>query len=127
METYDWGPNSTTPGLEYNVGNLKFLTSIEYRFDLVGSLKGALFIDAGNIWDITDSKFIDEKAKFNSISSIKKMAIGSGFGARYDFNFLVLRLDIGFKTHEPYLTGSKWFRNFNFNNAVYNIGINYPF
>lgn len=125
--TYDLGPGSTTPGLEYNVGNFKFLSSLEYRFDVIGNLKGALFIDAGNIWDITGSRFIDEKAKFNSFKSLKEIAVGSGFGARYDFNFLILRLDIGFKTHEPYLTGNKWFKNFNFNNAVYNIGINYPF
>ncbi|GGG90760.1 membrane protein [Polaribacter pacificus] len=125
--TYDLGPGSSTPGLEYNVGSLKFLTSIEYRFDLIGSLKGALFIDAGNIWDITNSEFVDSKAAFNSISSLKQIAVGSGFGARYDFSFLVLRLDVGLKTHEPYLNGNKWFQNFNFGNAVYNIGINYPF
>lgn len=126
-KTYELGLGSSAPGLEYNVGNLKFLTSLEYRFDLISSLKGALFIDAGNIWDISNSSFIDEKTKFNSLSSLKQIAVGSGFGARYDFNFLILRLDIGFKTHEPYLSGSKWFKNFNFNNAVYNIGINYPF
>ena len=126
-KTYELGLGSSPSGLEYNVGNFKFLTSLEYRFDLISSLKGALFIDAGNIWDITNSSFVDEKAKFNSLSSLKQIAIGSGFGARYDFNFLILRLDVGFKTHEPYLNGSKWFKNFNFNHAVYNIGINYPF
>lgn len=125
--TYELGLGSTPQGLEYNVGNFKFLTSLEYRFDLISSLKGALFIDAGNIWDITNSSFVEEKAKFNSLSSLKQIAVGSGFGARYDFNFLILRLDIGFKTHEPYLSGNKWFKNFNFNKAVYNIGINYPF
>ena len=125
--TYDLGPGSSTPGLEYNVGSLKFLTSIEYRFDLIGKLKGALFVDAGNIWDITNSTFVDPKAAFDSISSLKQIAVGSGFGARYDFNFLILRLDIGLKTHEPYLSGNKWFQNFNFGNAVFNIGINYPF
>ena len=126
-QTYELGPGSITPGLEYNVGNFKFLTSLEYRFDLISNLKGALFIDAGNIWEVTDSKFVDSKAKLNSLEALKQLAIGSGFGARYDFNFLVLRLDVGFKTHEPYLSGNKWFNNFNFNNAVYNIGINYPF
>lgn len=126
--TYDLGPGSSSPGLEYNVGSLKFLTSIEYRFDLIGNLKGALFVDAGNIWDVTNSKFVDPKATFNSISSLKQIAVGSGFGARYDFSFLVLRLDVGLKTHEPYLnSNNKWFQNFNFGNAVYNIGINYPF
>ena len=126
-KTYDLGPGATLPGLEYNVGNLKFLTSLEYRFDLVGNLKGGLFIDAGNIWDVTNSSFVNDDAKFQNFDSLKQIAVGSGFGARYDLNFLVLRLDIGFKTHEPYLKGSKWFKNFNFNNAVYNIGINYPF
>lgn len=126
-KTYELGPGSTAKGLEYNVGNFKFLTSLEYRFDLISNLKGALFIDAGNIWELTDSEFIDSKAKLNSFAALKQIAVGSGFGARYDLNFLVLRLDVGFKTHEPYLTNNKWFNNFNFNNAVYNIGINYPF
>lgn len=126
-QTYDLGPGRRASGLEYNIGSLKFLTSAEYRFDLLGSLKGALFVDAGNIWDITNSIFANEEAKFNGLKSFKDMAVGSGFGIRYDFSFLVLRLDLGFKMHEPYLNGNKWFRNYNFSNAVYNIGINYPF
>jgi hypothetical protein len=47
---------------------------------------------------------------------------------RYDFGFFVFRLDTGFKTHNPALPeGERWFKEYNFNNAVYNIGINYPF
>jgi hypothetical protein len=47
---------------------------------------------------------------------------------RYDFGFFVFRLDTGFKTHDPALReGARWFKNTNFSNAVYNIGINYPF
>ena len=126
-QTYDLGPGSRNSGLEYNIGSLKFLTSAEYRFDLFGSLKGALFVDAGNIWDITNSIFAEEEATFNGINSVKDIAVGSGFGLRYDFSFLVFRLDLGFKMHEPYLESNKWFRNYNFSNAVYNIGINYPF
>jgi outer membrane protein assembly factor BamA len=126
-QTYELGPGSRNTGLEFNVGSLKFLTSAEYRFDVVSKLKGALFIDAGNIWDITGSDFVDDDAKFSGLSSLKDMAIGSGFGARLDFSFLILRLDVGFKTYEPYLTGNKWLKNYNFANAVYNVGINYPF
>ena len=126
-QTYDLGPGRRNSGLEYNIGSLKFLTSVEYRFDMFGSLKGALFVDAGNIWDITNSIFAEENSKFEGISSIKDIAVGSGFGLRYDFNFLVFRLDLGFKMHEPYLEGNKWFKNYNFSNAVYNVGINYPF
>ena len=126
-QTYELGPGSRNTGLEFNVGSLKFLTSAEYRFDVVSNLKGALFVDAGNIWDITGSDFVDDNAKFNGFSSLKNIAVGSGFGARLDFSFLILRLDVGFKTYEPYLTGNKWLKNYNFANAVYNIGINYPF
>jgi outer membrane protein assembly factor BamA len=126
-KTYDLGPGSSKTGLEFNVGNFKLISSLEYRFDMTKSLKGALFVDAGNIWDITDSKLTKQDEKFIGLKSLKNAALGSGFGIRYDFNFLVLRLDLGFKTYEPYLTGNKWFRHYNFANTVLNIGINYPF
>jgi len=126
-QTYELGPGSRNTGLEFNVGSFKFLTSAEYRFNLFGSLKGALFLDAGNIWDISRSKFIDDASKLSGLESLKEIAIGSGLGVRYDLNFFVLRFDVGFKTYEPYLEQGKWFKNFNFGSAVYNIGINYPF
>ncbi len=126
-KTYDLGPGSSNSGLEFNVSNFKFLTSLEYRFDINKSFKGALFVDAGNIWDITNSKLTTKDEKFRGIASLENIAIGTGFGIRYDFNFLVLRLDLGFKTYEPYLTQKKWFQNYNLENSVLNIGINYPF
>ncbi|MDA8596019.1 BamA/TamA family outer membrane protein [Flavobacteriaceae bacterium] len=127
-EIYELGPGAQFTGLEYNVSSMKLLTSLEYRFKMIGKLNGALFVDAGNIWDITDSSLNEEDAKFTGIKSLENAAIGSGFGARYDFSFLILRLDFGFKTYEPYNNpGTKWFQNYNFKNAVYNIGINYPF
>jgi outer membrane protein assembly factor BamA len=124
---YGLGPGSTNTGLEYNVGSLKFLTSIEYRFKIINSIKGALFIDAGNIWDITNSSVTLSDAKFKGISSLKDIAIGSGIGFRYDLSFILLRLDLGFKTYEPYLSNNKWFKHYNFNNTVFNFGISYPF
>ena len=125
---YDLGPGSTKTGLEYNIGNLKFISSLEYRFKIINSIKGALFIDAGNIWDISDSDLTEANAKFSNINSLKDIAIGSGFGIRYDLSFILLRLDLGFKTYEPYnATGKKWFQNYNFKNNVYNFGISYPF
>lgn len=126
-KTYDLGPGRRQPGLEYNIGSLKFLSSFEYRFDVVGSLKSALFVDAGNIWDITNSSFVESGAKLNNLKSITDMAVGAGVGLRYDLKFLVARFDVGFKVREPYLTKDRWFKHFNFSNAVYNIGINYPF
>lgn len=126
-KVYELGPGTERSGLEYNVGNLKFISSLEYRFKILNNIKGALFTDVGNIWDITNSSLTTTKSSFNGLKSIKELAVGSGFGLRYDFSFLVLRLDVGFKTYEPYLENNKWFSNYNFMNAVYNIGINYPF
>ncbi|MDN3641332.1 BamA/TamA family outer membrane protein [Lutimonas halocynthiae] len=126
--TFDLGPGGELNNLEYKVGTFKVIGNIEYRFKLTNKFNSALFIDAGNIWDITDSNLITEEGKFTSLSSLKYTAVGSGFGLRYDFGFLVFRFDIGFKTYEPYLpSGNRWFVNYNFGNAVYNIGINYPF
>ena len=63
---------------------------------------------------------------YNIIQS--KIAIGSGFGLRYDLSFFVFRLDIGFKTYNPAKEiGKQWFHEYNFANSVLNFGINYPF
>jgi hypothetical protein len=126
-QTYELGPGSSTSGLEFNVGSFKFLTSAEYRFGVFGKLKGALFVDAGNIWDITGGEFVEERAKFSGLSSFEDIAIGTGIGARVDFDFLIIRLDLGFKTYEPYLSGNRWFKNYDLSNSVLNLGINYPF
>jgi len=126
--TFDLGPGAELNNLEYKVATFKLVTNLEYRFRLSDKINSALFIDAGNIWDITDSNLVTEEGKLKSFSDFKNTAIGSGFGLRYDFGFLVFRFDIGFKTYEPYLLrDNKWFVHYNFGNAVYNIGINYPF
>lgn len=127
-QTYDLGPGGELNFLEYNVGTFKIASNFEYRFKLLDKIYSALFVDAGNIWDITNSNLTREEGKFTGFSSLKYTAIGSGAGIRYDFGFLIFRFDVGFKTYEPYLPAEKrWFTNFNFGNAVYNIGINYPF
>lgn len=124
---YNLGPGSSNTTNEFNEANFKIHLSAEQRFSLFGNLKGALFIDAGNIWNVLDN-VEDDNATFTSFNSLKDIAVGSGFGLRYDFDFFVLRFDTGFKTYDPSQEeGSRWFKNYNFRNAVYNIGINYPF
>ncbi|MGA9269385.1 MAG: BamA/TamA family outer membrane protein, partial [Lutimonas sp.] len=126
--TFDLGPGAELNNLEYNVATFKMVANLEYRFQLTNKFYSALFVDAGNIWDITDSNLVTEEGKLKSFEDLKNTAVGSGLGIRYDFSFLVFRFDVGFKTYEPYLPSSnKWFVNYNFGNAVYNIGINYPF
>ena len=124
---YNLGPGSLETTNEFNEANLKIAFSAEQRTNLFGPLNGAVFVDIGNIWNIFDD-VEDSAATFNSLSSLRDIAIGSGFGLRYDFNFFILRGDVGFKTYDPsFSEGSRWFKDYNFKNAVYNIGINYPF
>ncbi|MFH6767963.1 BamA/TamA family outer membrane protein [Gaetbulibacter aquiaggeris] len=124
---YNLGPGSTKSYNEFNEANFKLAFSVEQRFNLFGNLNGAVFVDTGNIWNVLDS-VDDPDAVFSGFSSLKDIAIGSGFGLRYDFSFFVFRFDLGFKTYDPsYPNNDRWFKDYNFGNAVYNIGINYPF
>ena len=71
---------------------------------------------------------LDKSMTFDKFSDLEELAIGSGFGLRYDFNFFVLRLDTGFKTFNPAREKTdRWFNDFTLKKAVFNIGINYPF
>ena len=65
---------------------------------------------------------------FNGIKSLKDIALGTGIGLRYDFDFFVFRIDLGYKTYNPAKEQSeRWFRDINFSRTVLNFGINYPF
>ncbi|MGC6432313.1 MAG: BamA/TamA family outer membrane protein [Jejuia sp.] len=124
---YALGPGSSESTDEFNEANLKIALSAEQRFNLFGDLNGALFVDAGNIWNVLDD-VEDTRATFSGLNSLEDIAVGSGFGLRYDFSFFLFRFDVGFKTYDPsYRDQNRWFNDYNFKNAVYNIGINYPF
>jgi hypothetical protein len=126
-QAYSLGPGSSGGPNEFNEANLKLALNLEYRFNIFGNFNGALFTDAGNIWNVLDD-VEDEASTFNGISSVEEIALGAGFGIRYDLSFVVLRFDIGFKAYDPAaLQGERWFKKFNFSNNVFNIGINYPF
>ncbi len=126
-QAYDLGPGSSGGRNEFNEANMKLAFNLEYRFNLFGAFNSAFFIDIGNIWNVMDV-VENEASTFDSFSDLKNIAVGSGTGLRYDFDFFVLRFDVGFKTYDPAeAEGSRWFKKYNFNNAVYNVGINYPF
>jgi outer membrane protein assembly factor BamA len=106
---------------------MKLACSGELRFKILGSLKGALFADAGNIWNVLDD-VVDEKSTFKNWSDLQEIALGSGIGLRYDLSFFVVRFDLGFKTYNPAKEiGNRWFKELNFSKSVLNFGINYPF
>ena len=124
---YNLGPGRSDKNNEFSEANFKIAFSLEHRYKLFGKLNGAFFIDAGNIWNVLDD-VEDSKAIFNSFKSLNDIAIGAGIGLRYDFDFFILRFDSGLKAYNPaYAQSRRWLRDFNFKNAVYNIGINYPF
>jgi outer membrane protein assembly factor BamA len=126
-QAYSLGPGKSGALNDFNEANLKFAFSTELRFNIFNKLNGAIFADTGNIWNVLDD-IEDDASIFSGIKSLQDIAIGSGFGFRYDFNFFVVRLDLGFKTYDPsYYLDKKWFRDYNFAHTVLNIGINYPF
>ncbi|RZK11287.1 MAG: outer membrane protein assembly factor [Flavobacterium sp.] len=126
-QPYSLGPGSSGAINDFNEANLKITTSAELRFKIINSLKGAIFVDAGNIWNVLDD-VEDEPSVFEGLKSLEDIAVGSGFGFRYDLSFFVIRLDLAFKTYIPSDDSTKkWFRDYNFGNSVLNIGINYPF
>ena len=58
-------------------------------------------------------------ATFNGFKSLADIALGTGFGIRYDFSYFVFRLDTGFKTYNPALQYSeRWFSNFNLSDVT---------
>ena len=124
---YELGPGKTDNINDFNEANLKMAFNLEYRFPIAGDVKGALFADAGNIWNVFDNEN-NPDAIFTGFSSLADIALGTGLGLRYDFTYFVFRLDVGFKTYNPAKVGSdRWFDGYNLKNAVFNIGINYPF
>ena len=126
-KAYKLGPGKSNNNNEFNEANLKISTNLEYRFPLIGPIKGALFVDAGNIWNIADN-IKDPRLSFEGFSNLSDVAVGSGFGVRYDLEFFVFRFDTAFKTYNPSLKKQdRWLSEFSLKQAVFNIGINYPF
>ena len=124
---YKLGPGSSSNLNEFNEANFKLTFNLEYRFPLIAKMNGAFFVDAGNIWNVLDN-VTDAEYSFDGFEDLSEIAIGTGFGLRYDFDFFVFRLDTGFKTYNPSLPKtSRWEADYAISNAVFNIGINYPF
>lgn len=111
------------------VGEMKIITNLEFRQKFFGSLYSALFLDAGNVWDVTAIGDSEIGANFKIKNFLKEMALGTGIGIRYDFDFLVLRLDWGIGLHLPYDTGKSGYFNIGkFKDAqTLHFAIGYPF
>ncbi len=116
-------------------GDIKIVLNLEYRRQLFGSLYGAVFLDAGNIWNF-DEKYGDDSANqlfrdttFKLKNLLNDMALGTGIGFRYDLDFLILRLDWGLGLHVPYDTDrSGYFNAHTFKgDQTLHFAVGYPF
>ena len=132
-------------------GDVKVVMNLELRKRLFGNLYGAVFLDAGNVWNSDDwtidmdgvEEDLDDDTqafihawnslfsgwKFHANKFFKELATATGIGLRYDLDFLVLRVDWGFGLHLPYDTGHGGYFNIpRFRDMhTLHIAIGYPF
>lgn len=130
-----WKLKSLGPGsyLDTNnffdkIGDIKLEMNAEVRFPIYSFIRGALFIDAGNIWfSKARENFPGGEFKFDRF--LREIAIGGGVGLRFDFSFFVIRIDAAVPFKNPALPeNQRWvFDKAKFSNIVWNFGIGYPF
>ncbi len=91
------------------VGDVRIDMSAEYRFRIWKFIHGAAFVDAGNIWTIRRYEQ-QEGGQFKWNEFYKQLALSYGLGLRLDLSFLILRLDLGVRLHDPALIdkGKQW-------------------
>lgn len=121
-------PSSTDANIE-RIGDIQIECNAELRFPIHNSIKGALFVDAGNIWNYHANDLLPN-GEFHFNSFYNQLAMDAGIGMRLDFKMVIVRLDLAMPIRNPYpnISGNHW----RFNemkvgdiNMVLNIG--YPF
>lgn len=131
------GPGSYSDPLDAydRVGEIRLEGNSEYRFKLIGYLEGALFVDIGNIWELKEDP-AKPGSGFELGKVLGELAVGTGVGARLNFDFFLVRFDLGLQTKDPALPmGQRWiFQPKNTGLATslgsklnFNLGIGYPF
>lgn len=116
------GPGSSSDSTNIDkLGEIKLELNSEYRFRINSMIKGAIFVDAGNIWRLEDK---NEKAVFRVNRFYKELAVAAGTGLRFDFTFLIGRIDLGWPIKNP-IYDNVW--EFHLFKPEINVGIGYPF
>jgi len=110
------------------VGDIKLLANVEYRFTVYKFLEGALFADFGNIWLIRPDPD-RPNGDFQFSRFWNELALGAGVGVRLNFNFFIFRLDVALPFRDPTKpSGQRWvIQNLKGDQVRVNIGIGYPF
>ena len=115
-------------------GDIKLEFNVEYRTKLFSIVKGAVFMDAGNIWLM--NKNPDKLGAEFSKKFMEQIAVGTGVGLRFDLSFLLLRTDLAFPIRKPYYQeNQRWVINeidfgsgsWRKENLIFNLAIGYPF
>ena len=109
-------------------GTFKFEANTEYRFPILGYFKGAVFLDAGNIWLLEEDPW-RPGGKLKMKNFFDELALGTGVGLRFDMTMLVVRADLGIGIHAPYDTGKSGYYNIpKFKDGLaFHLAIGYPF
>jgi len=127
----DLGPGSYNNDLgpSYDkMGDIKVEANLEYRFPLYKYLKGAAFVDLGNIWLLHSSEtFPGGEFKWNSF--YKQFALDAGIGFRLDFDFFIFRVDGAVKVQDPSRENGEKFvlPKSQIKDIYWSFGIGYPF
>ncbi|GGN01083.1 membrane protein [Dyadobacter beijingensis] len=135
------GPGSSVPVTYNNLsieapGELLLEGNLEWRGFLAkffGDINYALFVDVGNVWRLGKETPDDQRFKANRL--LRDLAVGTGFGVRYDLSFFILRFDFGVKVYDPALQRfvldelklKHLFRRTEANSLNINLGVGYPF
>jgi outer membrane protein assembly factor BamA len=121
-------PDAAVNGYFDQTGTFKFEANVEYRFPLYGPLRGALFLDAGNVWLLKDDP-MRPGGTLRGATFLRDLALGTGAGLRFDIEMLVLRADLGIALHAPYDTGyNRYFNMGSFSRSLaFHLAIGYPF
>ena len=123
-------PRDTSFVIPNQTGDMKLEANIEYRFDMFWKFAGAVFIDAGNVWALkADESEEGQESLFKWKNFGKSIAANWGVGLRLDFDFLLVRLDLGMKIHDPardqrWVNPGKWLKR---DNYAIHFGVGYPF
>jgi outer membrane protein insertion porin family len=132
--SYEPADTSSTYFID-QTGDIKLETNLEWRYDITKMFKGALFVDAGNIW-LTKKDPQRPGGEFVLGDFLSQMAVGAGAGLRIDASFFILRFDLAFPIRTPDKPkGEQWMsenfqpakRDWRRENLILNIGIGYPF
>lgn len=129
-------PNDTVPF--FQVADLKLEFNMEYRFSIFPPfyMEGAIFFDAGNIWTFKDEGPDGRQNTQFTREFYREIALGTGFGLRFDFNYFILRFDGGIKVRDPSQLSAegnqnpwifdRWLKK-PFRELNYNIAVGMPF